>query len=112
MNDSEIIISLVALVFGTGLIGYIFYSITTLIGSFINRKTLVNSKAGKIEEDFLAFKEEILQRVKNLEAIAADDELHKSPKPLLSDNLHEAYIQESIKSEDRRLKNVLKRERA
>lgn len=75
MQEEEFIIAVVAVIFGTGLIGFVFARITSLIKLWITRKT--GSGTGYDEElrkHFVKFKGSVEKRLAALEHIVTDEE--------------------------------------
>lgn len=74
MSDEEFIISLVAIVFGTGFVSFLFWNFFSLIKTWINRKH--GGQQSQINPQFFKalgeFKKSTERRLTNLEAIVAD----------------------------------------
>ncbi len=76
MSFEEMVVALVASIGGIALVGFVFAKITGLVSSWINR-----NKSGVPEEEFnrlakafMEYKKDTQQRLKNLEAIIADED--------------------------------------
>jgi len=106
MGEEEFIISLVAIVFGTGFAGFLFYGFFSLIKTWINRKS-GNSQQEINPQFFKAlgdFKKTTERRITNLESIVADLE---EEKILISDSgAGEIEIEdEEVRSPDKKKKD-------
>ncbi len=114
MTEEEFIISIVAIVFGTGFSIFLFWGFFSLIKSWINRKS--GTSQGEINPQFFKalgdFKKSTERRISNLESIVADLEEEKIRIPEASDageiEIEEKEVRSSDeKEDDSNLRNML-----
>lgn len=109
MGEEEFIIWLVAIVFGTGLVGFFFWNIF----SFAKRKQEINSS--ELDPQFFRalaeFKRTTEKRLNNLEAIVTDDEKPpvntQTKKPTGSIEIEDDEIREDSSKSGNNLRNML-----
>ncbi len=114
MSEEELIISVVAIVFGVGFAGFIMYNIFSLIRAAIERK---NPSGGNIDPQFFRaladFKKTTERRLNNVEAIITDLEEERIRIPESSESAGDIEIEEegqrtaTKKSQDGNLRNML-----
>ena len=100
MEGPEFIIAALAIITGTGLAGYIFMNIFKLIRSWIGGSGKVDEESfNRLAKAFMEYKKDTQQRLKNLEAIIADEDDTKTSSSSGSSKQIEAPKQ-SIEIED------------
>jgi hypothetical protein len=115
MSEEELLISLVAIVFGVGFAGFVMYNIFSLIRAAIERKNPTES--GNLDPQFFRaladFKKTTERRLNNVEAIITDLEEDRIRIPEESESTGDIEIEdesqraESKKTEDGNLRNML-----
>jgi len=115
MSEEELVISLVAIVFGVGFAGFVMYNIFSLIRSAIDRKN--RSGSGDINPQFFRaladFKKNTERRLNNMEAIVTELEEDRIRIPENSETTGEIEIEEpeqreeAKKNQDGNLRNML-----
>lgn len=114
MTEEEFVISLVAIVFGTGFAGFIFWSIFSLLKSWINRKS--GTVQSEINPQFFKalgdFKKGTERRIANLESIVADLEeekirIHDGQAGEIEIEEEEVRSEKADKKDDSNLRNML-----
>ena len=100
MTEEQFIISIVAIVFGTGFSIFLFWGFFSLIKSWINRKS--GTSQGEINPQFFKalgdFKKSTERRIANLESIVADLEEEKI-------RIHDAPSAGEIEIEDKEVRS-------
>lgn len=114
MPEELFIISLVAIVFGVGLTGFVLHNIFGIVKARVNRK---NSTSGDINPQFFKalgeFKKTTERRISNLEAIVSELEEEKIRIPESSESLGEISIEDKEvraaqkKEDNSNLRNML-----
>lgn len=115
MDEERFIISLVAIVFGTALTGFVLHNVFSIIKSWINRKS--GTSSGDINPQFFKalgeFKKTTERRMSNLETIVSDLEEEKIRIPESSSSTGEIEIENTkvrsapAKKDDSNLRNML-----
>jgi len=114
MGEQEFIISIVAIVFGTGFASFLFYGFYSLVKSWINRKNGTNQS--DINPQFFKalgdFKKSTERRIANLESIVADLEeekirIHESPESGKIEIEDKEVRSSEDKEDDSNLRNML-----
>ena len=115
MSEEELVISIVAIVFGVGFAGFIMYNIFSLIRAAIERKN--TSGSANIDPQFFRaladFKKTTERRLNNVEAIITDLEEERIRIPESSESTGDIEIEEESqrattkKTEDGNLRNML-----
>jgi len=115
MSEEELVISVVAIVFGIGFAGFIMYNIFSLIRASIERKH--KSQTGDLDPQFFRaladFKKTTERRLNNVEAIVTDLEEDHIRISDSSEATSEIEIEEksqrspSEKKQDGNLRNML-----
>lgn len=110
MEEEIFIISLVGIVFGTALVGFIFWNIFNLI----KRKIDSSSNSSDLDPQFFKalaeFKRNTEKRLNNLEAIATDDDhdpISINENPTGSIEIEDDEVREEPKKSDNNLRNML-----
>lgn len=110
MEEEIFIISLVGIVFGTALVGFIFWNIFNLI----KRKIDSSSNSSDLDPQFFKalaeFKRNTEKRLNNLEAIATDDDhdpINITENPTGSIEIEDDEVREEPKKSDNNLRNML-----
>ena len=110
MEEEIFIISLVGIVFGTALVGFIFWNIFNLI----KRKIDSSSNSSDLDPQFFKalaeFKRNTEKRLHNLEAIATnddDDPININEDPTGSIEIEDDEVREEPKKSDNNLRNML-----
>lgn len=101
MDEQEFILSMIAIVLGTGLAGFFFYNVFALVKAWINRNNSTSN--GEINPQFFKalgeFKKNTEKRITNLEAIISDLE---EEKIRISDSTEQSG---EITIEDKKIRN-------
>lgn len=115
MDEERFIISLIGIVLGTGLAGFVLHNVFSIIKSWINRKS--GTSSGDINPQFFKalgeFKKTTERRVTNLEAIISEFEEEKIRIPDGKDTTGEISIEKkdvrtsSKKDDPSNLRNML-----
>lgn len=115
MSEEELIISVVAIVFGVGFAGFIMYNVFSLIRAKIEQSN--PSKSGDINPQFFKalaeFKKTTERRLNNIETIVSDLEEDRIRIPEASESTGDIEIEdveqrEPIKkTDDNNLRNML-----
>jgi hypothetical protein len=109
MNFIEFV-PLVAIVFGTTLVGYVFTKIVGLIKYGIDRKHNSSDDIELLLHQFNNYKKSVEKRLQNLEAIVAEDPITERDTPLLDSERKEEMDKDSGDiTDNRRLHNMLKK---
>jgi hypothetical protein len=114
MDEQEFILSIVAIVFGTGFAGFLFYGFYSLVKTWINRKS--GSTQSEINPQFFKalgeFKKGTERRIANLESIVADLEeekirIHETPQAGEIEIEDKEVRSTENKDDDSNLRNML-----
>ena len=120
MSFEEMVVAIVASVGGIALVGYVFAKITGLISSWINRNKggVPDEEFDRLARAFMEHKKDTQRRLKNLEAIIADeDEVSggsqsnkqiEAPKKSIEIEDRETQKEESGSKDDNNLRNMLR----
>jgi hypothetical protein len=122
MSFEEMVVALVASIGGIIMVGFIFAKITGLIKAWINRNnnSIPEEQFNRLAKAFMEHKKETQRRLKNLEAIAAGDDISENasnnektkqidaPKDSIEIDDRDEEKEQSQSDTDSNLRNMLK----
>lgn len=103
MSFEEMVVALVASIGGIVMIGFIFAKITGLIKAWINRNnnSIPEEQFNRLAKAFMEHKKETQRRLKNLEAIAANEDTARESDSTNDSSKQIEAPKDSIEIEDR-----------
>lgn len=121
MSGEEFVLSILAIIGGVGLTGFIFYNIFKIIRTWLGGNSYDDETFERLARAFMQHKKETERRLQNLEAIVTDEDQHtisksrsgsSSPKqieePRRTIEIEEDEENQETKSSDGNLRNMLR----